>query len=203
MDSASEIQSSKMLFRYVAFTAILAAFGGALVYTLTGNLENGEYLVISLGVMLVLLTVIFSVPNSLLKIRMPGFEAVFDAIVKEAKEVRTSEPPEAVRRRLADIEQVNDELAGTFLRLALEIETKLRSVGEEHGIPKSRMIPLGALVHGLVRKEVISDQLAAIVEDFRMIRNRVMHEKIALNEKNLEDAISVAGIVLTELEKGQ
>jgi hypothetical protein len=35
-----------------------------------------------------------------------------------------------------------------------------------------------------------------------MIRNRVMHEKIALNEKNLEDAISVAGIVLTELEKG-
>jgi hypothetical protein len=82
------------------------------------------------------------------------------------------------------------------MKLAIEIETTLRTIAEQSSLSRTK-VSMGMLVRMLEQKEMITDKwLLEALHFFQIHRNEVMHEG---KTEDVRDAIEVGRQVLARL----
>jgi len=196
----------RFYYETATFLLMLSAFVSAVVFTLTKYAVQSDVLIIGLATLLVAQTLLFPLIRSeqrLKRFKLPGgFEAeFFDELRNEAKQVKTGEPPQAVKEKLNEFERTEEEAAGVFLKIISEVEKRMREIMERSGIQEYRNVPFSRMVEQLNSRRILSGELAHLIVEFRMIRNEIIHGRRVMTIENLRDSISVGETILTELEK--
>ncbi len=157
-----------------AGTIITVLLGGVIVYSLVGFFVFLPYLFSSIKVAL---AGFFELTLTMRDLRTKT--EVFEADAKEGKkseEMRAIKEAEtASSEEVNEIQESDTSALGIFLQLQNEIETKIRIISQREGLSGYKYAPIAQYARDLEKRSVISPRLVALIQDFRAIRNKVIH----------------------------
>lgn len=190
---------------YIALFLLFVFFAGA---SLTKFSVQSDQLIIGLATILAAYTIALVFVHQLhrplkrFKFGLGGVEADFTELKERALEAKEEEetPPE-VKDEIDQIQRSDKHPYAVFLVLIGEIERKLRLIAEAKDYSGFKYRPIVQLSSDLVKKEVISDKLYALIRQFWHIRNNIVHGIVGINDQDLKTAIAAGEIILTELDR--
>ncbi|MDG6980828.1 MAG: hypothetical protein JRN51_06905 [Nitrososphaerota archaeon] len=163
-------------------------------------LTNGFQLSAETNVALLFLlayTVLLVLPISKFKLGPSGFEGDIDRLVKNAPSPPPSPTAAPITRTSAVRYENLVDPRSVFLQLSIDIETKLRAMGERSKVQGK--LPLGNLIEQLRRREVLTDPwLLDALSVFRKHRNAIVHEG---SMRDINAAIDIGNTVLVKLNE--
>lgn len=120
------------------------------------------------------------------KVKFPGGEATFRQKLNDV-----DDKAEALRQReqardagkdqgpspysIKDLEAISPR--GTVLESWLTVEDRLRTLAAARNIDSGKRVPASKLIHILQHQNVLSEDLAGLVHDLRVVRNEAVHSR--------------------------
>lgn len=146
---------------------------------------------------LIAYTLLLILPFSKFKLGISGFEGELERLKDESGTAQVSpETARAVDQEVASFSEAGMDNDTVLIRLAIEIETILRSIAESSGITRTK-VGMGQLVQMLSQKEILTDKwLLNALHFFQVHRNELIHEG---RTDDISDAISIGQIVISML----
>jgi uncharacterized protein YutE (UPF0331/DUF86 family) len=120
---------------------------------------------------------------------------------EETVAIKAEEAASEAKEELREIQESDTSTLGVFLQLANEIETKLRIIGELKGPSGYKYTSMARYARDLAKANIISSRLADLIARFRNVRNEIVHYTRNISRSQLEDAIYIGEVILTELNK--
>ena len=134
-------------------------------------------------------------------VKTKAAEATIGGGAAEAAVIKAEEAASEAKEEINKIQESDTSALGVFLQLANEIEIKLRIISELNGRSAYKYAPMARYARDLAEENIISAQLAHLIEDFRSVRNKVIHSTRDISRSQLDDAIYISNVILTELNK--
>lgn len=125
---------------------------------------------------------------------------VFKDLRNTASKIGTGEVPLDVQNEIQEIRESDTVPRGVFLELVIEIERKIRLLAEKAGMKTWRYSAVSRTTRSLRAQGIIRKEIADLIVSFWHIRNSVMHGRTSITKANLEEAIDIGRVVLSELE---
>ena len=131
------------------------------------------------------------------KLSPSGFEGELERLKDEKEESPVS--AETAKEVNQEVDRFSENLVESdlvLMKLAIEIETTLRSIAESSGISRTK-VSMVMLIQMLVQKEILTDNwLVDALRFFQIHRNELIHEG---RTDDIEKAIDVGRTVLAKL----
>ena len=146
---------------------------------------------------LIAYTLLLILPFSKFKLGLSGFEGELERLKEEKGTTQvTAETVRAVDDEVASFSETGSDNDTVLIKLAIEIETTLRSIAESSGITRTK-VGIGQLVQMLAQKEILTDKwLLKALHFFQVHRNELIHEG---RTSDIRDAIDIGRRVIAML----
>jgi hypothetical protein len=150
---------------------------------------------------LIAYTLLLILPFSRFRFGLSGFEGELERLVEGTETTQVSpETTREVNQEVANFSEAVVDNDSVLIRLAIEIETTLRSIAESSGIINTK-VGMGQLIQMLRHREILTDKwLLNALRFFQVHRNELIHEG---RTDDIRNAIDVGRRVLAQLREIQ
>jgi len=125
-----------------------------------------------------------------------GFEITLaqaqKAIIKEERESQ----PEKIKEELDELRDTSQSPLESFILIDNKIEEKIKSLADINNIKYRSIMPT---TRNLIKNEKLDETTYSILNDFRPIRNEIIHNYHRISKREIDTAIELGELLISRL----